>query len=105
MLNRIHFSSFIRECREQKQMSRSQAAEIVSISERELHNIEVGKCVPSLETALNLFCLYGLALGFFFRFYSISSDMRFLCRVHSVELADWGQGNDGGDKIPEEMGK
>lgn len=75
MVNLVGMGEFFTKCRKECGLSQENVADITSISEKTIYNIEHGKCEPGFDTVL-MFCdIYDIELNQVQKFYSRSSDM------------------------------
>jgi len=85
MIKYEEIGTFLRLLREDRDFSQDEAAEIIGVCGKTVHNIELGKTEASIDTLFQLCDLYGVSpieIGYF---YERSPEMNYAMEIHHIE--------------------
>lgn len=84
MIKLEEIGTFLRLLREERGLSQDEAAEIISVCGKTVHNIELGKTEASLDTIFQLCDLYGVSPVEIGYFYERSAEMDYAMGMHHI---------------------
>jgi len=84
MIRLEEIGTFLRLLREERGLSQDEAAEIIGVCGKTVHNIELGKTEASFDTIFQLCDLYGVSPVEIGYFYERSGEMDYSMGIHHI---------------------
>ncbi len=84
MIDKVKLGRFLRERRRDKNLTQTEAAEIIGIAERSLRNIERGNTITDLDTLSRLFDLYSITQLDLRSLYTRDPDMAYIMTMYHI---------------------